>query len=44
MLLPRLRRSRLVSFSAVFVEMNLAAVVGLYRYVAGRAEVRWEKT
>ncbi len=44
MRLPQLRRSRLVSFSAVFVEMNLAAVVGLYRYLAGQAEVRWEKT
>ncbi|MEY4563798.1 MAG: hypothetical protein RLZZ618_3075 [Pseudomonadota bacterium] len=42
--LPALRSSRLISFAAVFVELNAAAVMAFYRYVSGRVEVRWEKT
>ncbi len=43
-LLPALRRSRLISFAAVFVELNAAAVMAFYRYVSGQVDVRWDKT
>lgn len=42
--LPALRRSRWISFASVFVELNAAVVMALYRYVSGRVEVRWDKT
>ena len=40
---PRARRNRAVSFSHVFCDMNLAAVVALVRFVSGRLDARWEK-
>lgn len=42
--IPRLRRSRLVSFAEVFVELNRASVLALRNYLGGRVEARWEKT
>jgi biofilm PGA synthesis N-glycosyltransferase PgaC len=39
-----LRRNRLVCFAAVFVEMNLSAVIALLKYAGGRVDARWEKT
>lgn len=41
---PPSRRLRLVSFAHVFVDMNLAAVLALGRFVRGRVDARWEKT
>lgn len=41
---PRTRRNRLVSFAQVFCDMNLAAVLGLVRFAAGRVDAKWEKT
>jgi cellulose synthase/poly-beta-1,6-N-acetylglucosamine synthase-like glycosyltransferase len=38
-----LRKNRLVNFIAVFLTLNAAAVAGLYRYLAGTADVRWNK-
>lgn len=42
--IPALRRSRLVSFAEVFVELNRAAVLALHNYLEGRTDARWEKT
>jgi cellulose synthase/poly-beta-1,6-N-acetylglucosamine synthase-like glycosyltransferase len=39
-----LRRNRIVSFAVVFVELNMAAVRALIRYLFGRIDARWEKT
>ncbi len=39
-----LKRLRLVSFAGVFVEMNWAAVVALFNWLAGGVHARWEKT
>ncbi len=41
--LPRARSSRAVSFAHVFCDMNLAAVVALFRYATGKLDARWEK-
>ena len=38
-----LRRNRLVNFISVFLTLNAAAVAGLYRYLTGTADVRWNK-
>ncbi|MDI1446965.1 glycosyltransferase family 2 protein [Polyangium sp. 6x1] len=42
--IPMLRRSRLVSFAEVFVELNRASVLALGNYLDGRIDARWEKT
>ncbi len=42
--IPSSRRSRLVSFAHVFVDMNLAAVLALLRFAGGDADAKWEKT
>lgn len=42
--IPALRRSRLVSFAEVFVELNRASVLALRNYLEGRTDARWEKT
>jgi len=42
--LPFLRHFRAVSVATVFTELNLAAVIALARYVAGRADARWVRT
>jgi poly-beta-1,6-N-acetyl-D-glucosamine synthase len=39
-----LREQRLISVFSVFVELNIAAVVALLSFVAGRTTARWEKT
>lgn len=41
---PASRSSRVVGFAHVFCDMNLAAVIALYRFVRGRIDARWEKT
>lgn len=41
---PGLRRTRVVSFISVFLELNLAAVLALLNFARGRLDVRWEKT
>ena len=41
---PRARRNRLVSFAQVFCDMNLAAVLALGHFAAGRVDAKWEKT
>lgn len=38
------RRSRLVAFAGVFVEMNWAAVLAMRTWLAGGVNARWEKT
>lgn len=42
--IPELRRTRLISFIAVFMELNWAAVLAMRNFVVGRLDVRWEKT
>lgn len=37
-----LSQSRLVSFIKVFLQMNFAAVIGLYNYVFNKHSVRWK--
>ncbi len=39
-----LSKSRLISFIKVFLQMNFAAVVGLYNYLFNRHSVRWKST
>jgi poly-beta-1,6-N-acetyl-D-glucosamine synthase len=39
-----LRRSKLVSVAGVFVELNGAAVQGLWRYLFASSDSKWEKT
>ena len=41
---PASRASRLVSFAHVFCDLNLAAVIALFRFLRGRVDARWEKT
>ena len=41
---PSLRENRLLSFAAVFVELNLAAVIGLLHYLGGKTDARWART
>ncbi|MBN1883935.1 MAG: glycosyltransferase family 2 protein [Candidatus Krumholzibacteriota bacterium] len=41
--MPALRRNRLFSFLSVFVSLNAAAVAGLFRWAAGRADARWKR-
>ena len=38
-----LRRNRPAGFLAVFLSLNAAAVVGLYRWLVGTADVRWRR-
>jgi hypothetical protein len=38
-----LRRNRLINFISVFLTLNAAAVAGLWRYLTGTADVRWNK-
>lgn len=44
LLVPALRRQRLISFAVVFVELNWAAVVALRNFLLQRVDPRWEKT
>jgi len=44
LLIPRLRRQRLVSFAVVFVELNWAAVLAFRNFLLQRIDPRWEKT
>jgi cellulose synthase/poly-beta-1,6-N-acetylglucosamine synthase-like glycosyltransferase len=44
MISPRVRELPLVSFGVVFVDMNLAALLALRDFLAGRVSARWEKT
>lgn len=43
-LVGSLRRNKMISFAVVFVELNMAAVRALLRYMFGRIDGRWEKT
>jgi cellulose synthase/poly-beta-1,6-N-acetylglucosamine synthase-like glycosyltransferase len=43
-LVAGLRQNKAISFAAVFLELNTAAVVALFKYVSGRVDARWEKT
>ncbi len=38
------RRFRLISFGAVFVALNWAAVLAMRNFLSGRVDARWEKT
>lgn len=40
----RLSKSRLISFIKVFLQMNFAAVIGLYHYTFDKHSVRWKST
>lgn len=44
LLWPALRRTRIVSFIVVFLEMNWAAVMAFWYFIFQRIEIRWEKT
>jgi cellulose synthase/poly-beta-1,6-N-acetylglucosamine synthase-like glycosyltransferase len=44
LLWPALRRTRLVSFIVVFLELNWAAVLAFWYFIFQRVEIRWEKT
>lgn len=39
----RLRRFRPINFLSVFISLNAAAVVGLYRYATGTADAKWKR-
>ncbi|MDP4299901.1 glycosyltransferase family 2 protein [Leptothrix discophora] len=41
---PGLRKLRLVSLATVFTQLNLAAVWGLWRHLAGQTRATWDKT
>lgn len=41
-LLPKSVDNKLLNFIKVFLQLNAAAVVGAYRYLTGKAAVRWK--
>ena len=41
---PRWRSSRVINFAVVFLDLNWAAVLSLYNFIAGRTSAKWEKT
>ena len=41
---PRWRRSRAINFAVVFLDLNWAAVLSLYNFIARRTSAKWEKT
>lgn len=42
--LPAWRQRRFVNIAVVFLDLNWAAVLALFKFVRGRADARWEKT